>query len=148
MKLLKKSLVAIMTVVMLVAPISSAMAPIETYAATTEASKIDAGEIKKPKISNNKKETKKNSVTIKIGKTKSAAGYEIQYSTKKNFKDAKKTSAKYDATSKTIKNLKKNTTYYVRVRAYKKVTVVVDGKKQTIKIYTGWTTVKVKTSKK
>ncbi len=54
--------------------------------------------------------------------TRQVSGYEIQYSLNKKFKGAKTvTVAKKTATSKTIKNLKVNRKYYVRVRTYKKV---------------------------
>ena len=49
-------------------------------------------------------------------------GYKIQYSLKKNFKKAKtKTVKKVSTISLTIKNLKSNKKYYVRIRAYKVV---------------------------
>ena len=53
-------------------------------------------------------------------KVKGAAGYQIKYSLKKNFKGAKtKNVAK--KTKLTITGLKKNKVYYVKVKAYKKV---------------------------
>ena len=49
-------------------------------------------------------------------------GYVIEYSTKKNFKNSKKYIISNRYTSKkTIKGLKKNTKYYVRIRTYKKI---------------------------
>lgn len=49
-------------------------------------------------------------------------GYQIQYSAKKNFKGAKTVTIKNNKTTKTtIKSLKKETTYYVRIRTYKTV---------------------------
>ncbi len=45
-------------------------------------------------------------------------GYQIQYATNKNFKSAK--TKKATSSSVTLKNLKKNKKYYVRVRAYVK----------------------------
>lgn len=60
-----------------------------------------------------------------------ASGYEIQYSTSKNMKNAKTVTVnKNSATSKTVKGLKASKTYYVRIRTYK----AVSGKK----IYSGW----------
>lgn len=51
--------------------------------------------------------------------TKNNSGYEIQYSTKKNFKSKKSVWInKTSKVAKTIKNLKKNTKYYVRIRTY------------------------------
>lgn len=64
-----------------------------------------------------------------------ATGYQIAYSTNKNFKGAKNVSVKKAATTKkVVSKLKKGKTYYVKVRAYK----TVKGKKQ----YTGWSKVK------
>ncbi len=61
--------------------------------------------------------SKKIKVTLKK-KVSGAKGYEIKYTTDKKFKKSVKTvtTAK---TSKTISKLKKNKTYYVKVRAYK-----------------------------
>lgn len=70
--------------------------------------------IKSAKISKNK-------LNVRWGKDSKAKGYEIQYSTNKNFKKGvttvtlkKKTKVSY-----TSKKLKKGKKYYVRVRAYK-----------------------------
>lgn len=63
----------------------------------------------------------KRKFTAKIAKQKTqTTGYEIQYSTSKKFKGAKKVTLKNSATSKTVKKLKRNKKYYVRVRTYKK----------------------------
>lgn len=59
---------------------------------------------------------KKAKITIK--KVSKATGYQITYSTNSKFKNA--SSVKTTKTSYTIKNLKKKT-YYVKVRAYRKV---------------------------
>ena len=69
--------------------------------------------------------------TIKWAKVKEAAGYQVQYSTSKKFKNSKTVSTK--KTSVTLKKLKKKT-YYVKVKAYK-----LDGKK---KVYGKWSKVK------
>ena len=65
----------------------------------------------------------KKSLKVTVGKqTKEVTGYEIQYSTSKKFKSAKKvTIKKAKTTSATIKKLKAKKTYYVRVRTYKPV---------------------------
>lgn len=60
---------------------------------------------------------KKAKVTFQ--KVSKASGYQIIYSTSKSFKNVKKVNVK--KTSYTIKKLKKGKTYYVRVRAYRKV---------------------------
>lgn len=58
-------------------------------------------------------------ITIKVKKLKGVK-YEVQYTTKKNsWKNAKKKSFK--SAKFTLKGLKKRATYYIRVRAYKKV---------------------------
>lgn len=56
---------------------------------------------------------------MKLANLGSADGYQIQYSLKKNFKNAKKIRKK--SANVTIKKLKKNRRYYVRVRVYGKV---------------------------
>lgn len=87
-----------------------------------------------PKASKGKKSFK---VTWK--KASGAAGYEIQYATDSKFKKNKKTVTIKNAktTSATVKKLKSGKTYYIRIRAYKKV----NGKK----VYSGYTkTIKIK----
>lgn len=74
----------------------------------------------------------KGKIKVKWKKSTAAKGYQLQYSTNKKFKSKKtKTTSK---TSLTIKKLKKKKTYYIRVRAYKKV----NGKKT----YGKWSSVK------
>ena len=70
-------------------------------------------------------------------KAKGIQGYEIQYSTDKNFKeDATKTVSinKVKTTSKTIKRLKPKTNYYVRIRTFTK--------KKGEKVYSKWSKTK------
>jgi len=68
---------------------------------------------------------------VSVKKNSKASGYEIQYSTSKKFTNAKiKTISSYKKTSTTIKGLKAQKNYYVRVRTYKKV----GGQK----IYSNW----------
>jgi len=63
------------------------------------------------------------------------SGYQIQYSVYKSFKNAKKVTVKgYKTGARTVKDLKANKKYFVRVRAYK----VVDGKKY----YSKWSETK------
>ncbi len=68
------------------------------------------------------KNVKGKKVKVTIRKVSKATGYEIKYSTKKSFKNAKK--VKTTKTSYVIKKLKKKQYYYVKVRAYR----VVNGK--------------------
>ena len=65
---------------------------------------------------------KSKSFTVKWKKQPSVSGYQVQYSTSKKFtkKTTKmKTVKKASATSLSVKKLKANKTYYVRVRTYK-----------------------------
>lgn len=72
----------------------------------------------KPTISSVKNKKAKQ-MTVKLKKKVSGAkGYEMVYTTDKNFKKSKKT-VRFTSTSKTVKSLKKGKTYYVKVRAYK-----------------------------
>ncbi|MDO5156005.1 MAG: leucine-rich repeat protein [Eubacteriales bacterium] len=67
------------------------------------------------------KNTKEKKLTICYNKIKNADGYQIQYSTKKDFKNAKmKDITKAQVT---LANLKKYQTYYVRIRPYKFVSL-------------------------
>jgi len=73
--------------------------------------------------------------------TSQTTGYQIQYSTNKNFKSAKTvTVSKNKTTSKTISKLKAKKKYYVRIRTYKTV-----GK---TKYYSSWSKVKSVTTKR
>ena len=66
---------------------------------------------------------KSKSLKVKVKKqTSQTSGYQIQYSTSKKFSSAKTVTIKSNkTTSSTIKKLKGNKKYYVRVRTYKKV---------------------------
>ena len=71
----------------------------------------------------------KTSVTVKWNKQDvQTTGYQIQYSTDKNFKTASSIKVDKSKTSTTIKNLKKNKRYYFRIRTYK-------SKKTTVNYY-------------
>ena len=72
----------------------------------------------KPAISS-VKNSKSKKITVKLKKKVSGAkGYEMIYSTDKKFKKSAKT-VRFSSLSKTVSKLKKGTTYYVKVRAYK-----------------------------
>lgn len=88
----------------------------------------------------NKPKAGKKQISISWKKSSNAAGYEIQYSTNKNFKKGNKsvTVKGKNSTSTTLKGLKSNKTYYVRVRSYK--TVKIKGK--ATKVYSSWSKVK------
>lgn len=64
----------------------------------------------------------KKQIKVKWAKVKSVAGYEIQYSTSKDFsKSVKSVTVSSKSTSKIIKGLKSGKTYYVRISSYKTV---------------------------
>ncbi|MCM1115236.1 MAG: secretory protein, partial [Clostridium sp.] len=69
-------------------------------------------------------------------------GYQIQYSTDKNFKKNNKTVtvSSNKTTSKTISKLSGKKKYYVRIRTYKTVSGT--------KYYSSWSSVKTVTTKK
>ncbi len=97
----------------------------------------------KPKATSISKLTAgKKKFTIKWKKqTSQTTGYQIQYSTNKNFKSAKTvTVSKNKTTSKSITKLKAKKKYYVRIRTYKTV-----GK---TKYYSSWSKAKAVTTKK
>ena len=73
-------------------------------------------------------------------------GYQVQYSTNKNFKKGNKTVtvSKNKTTTKSVSKLSAKKKYYVRVRTYK--TVKINGKN--VKLYSGWSKAKSVTTKK
>jgi regulator of sigma D len=76
---------------------------------------IAAPKIKKLKA--NKVKGKKASVTVNIKKVKGAKRYVVEYSTNSKFRDYDSVSTK--KTTVTLKKLKKNKKYYIRVYATK-----------------------------
>lgn len=94
--------------------------------------------IAKPKL-NSAKSTSKKKIKASWSKVKGASGYQVMWSTYKNFsKNYKTKSVKAKYSSKTVTTAQSKKTYYVRVRAYK----IINGKK----VYSPWSnTKKVKT---
>ena len=84
----------------------------------------------------NKLTAKSKAIIVKLNRSlQQSTGYEIQYSTKKNFSGAKtKVIKSYKTSSVTLTGLKAKTTYYIRIRTYK----TVDG----VKYYSNWCTYK------
>lgn len=82
------------------------------------------------------KSAKKAQLTVKWKKNAKATGYELQYSTDKNFKKNVKTATvtKAATTSKTLTKLSAGKKYYVRIRTYKTVSKV--------KYFSAWSAVK------
>lgn len=75
-----------------------------------------------PSVSKIKKcsvKAKKKALSISWKKLKGVSGYEIQISTNKKFKKVKTLQIKKNKVSCTIKKLKSNKKYYVRIRGYK-----------------------------
>lgn len=94
---------------------------------------INASDYTKAPTLKSLKNKKKLKLQVKFSKSKYVSGYNIQYSTSKNFKKPKKIST--SKTTVTIKkSIKKKKTYYVRVRAYR----IYAGKKR----YSVWSNVK------
>lgn len=94
--------------------------------------------IANPKL-NSAKSASKKKIKAYWSKVKGASGYQVMWSTYKNFsKNYKTKSVKAKYSSKTVTTAQSKKTYYVRVRAYK----TINGKK----VYSQWSnTKKVKT---
>lgn len=93
--------------------------------------------INPPKTSLTKTSVRKKEFTVYWKKqAKQTTGYQIQYSTNSQFKKGNKavTVSKTGTTSKKITGLKRKTTYYVRIRTFKKI-----GKTT---FYSGWSAAK------
>ncbi len=91
-----------------------------------------------PKVAKVKKfkaKAQKKRLLLTWKKNPKASGYQIQISTKKNFKKAKKISVKKSKTKYKIAKLKQEKKYYVRIRAYQSYKTR-DGKKK--KAYGKW----------
>ncbi|MBR5428153.1 MAG: leucine-rich repeat protein [Clostridia bacterium] len=75
------------------------------------------------------------SLNVKWTKNESASGYQIQYATNSSFTGAKTVTVKYAVSlSKTISDLTKGSTYYVRVRVY--------ATREEVNFYSAWSAVK------
>ena len=82
---------------------------------TSKTFKIVPETVKKLTVKNNGRQKAK----VRWKKVSQASGFEIQYATNKSMKKAKTVTVK--KTSKVLSKIKKNKTYYVRVRAYKTI---------------------------
>lgn len=85
-------------------------------AAIKKSNTVAASKVTKLKANKVKKNAKKATVNFTVKKV-NGAKYQVQYATKKNMKGAKSVTVK--KTKGVIKNLKKGTKYFVRVRAIK-----------------------------
>lgn len=97
----------------------------------SEQKEIDKAAVKNVSL----KSTSKGKVSVSFSQSaKKVDGYEIQYSTSKNFTKSTTSSVKTKKESATLKNLKAGKKYYVRVRAYKNVSgITVYGKYSSVK---------------
>lgn len=129
---IKRLLCGVLAAVVLVAsaPAATPVAAATKAAATSSTPKQEVT-VKKPAKVNCT--AKKKAIRVSIKKVSGATGYQIQYSTKKNFKSSRKTITT-KKTVYTINKLGAKKVYYVRVRAYK----TVKGKK----VYSKWTATK------
>ena len=116
-------------------PMNTPKPSVEPSAKPTPSSTVTVAKPKKVSVTKAKPAKKK--VTVKWKKVAKADGYQVQYSTKKNLKNAKKVFVK--GTSKEIKKLKSKKTYYIRIRAYKN-----NGSKKVYGAYSKKIKVKVK----
>ena len=88
-----------------------------------------------PKGTSIKKATKKTkAITIKWKKNADCSGYQIRYSTKENYSNAKTIIVNRNKTKYTIKGLKSVTKYYIQIRCYNLI-------KQS-RCYSSWSKVK------
>ena len=107
-----------------------------TFKGNYEGSKELTYQIKPKEVSLKKLTKGKKQFKATWGKnTTETTGYQVQYSTKKDFSSGNKiaTIKKNKTTGTTIKKLKNNKKYYVRIRTYKTV--------KDKKIYSGWSKV-------
>ncbi|MBR1693309.1 MAG: leucine-rich repeat domain-containing protein [Lachnospiraceae bacterium] len=101
--------------------------------------------VKVPSVAKVKKlkvTAKKKAITVTWKKAAGVNGYQIQVSTKKNFKGAKTTAIKKTKVKYTASKLKSKKKYYIRIRAYK---TYKDAAGKTQKAYGKWVTVNIKT---
>ena len=102
---------------------------------TTKPDKVTVPNVAKVKVV--KVTAGKKKLVLKWKKSSGVSGYQLQISTKKNFKGAKKISISKSRNKYAKKNLKSRKKYYIRIRAYKTYRNA-DKKKQ--KVYGKWTT--------
>lgn len=106
----------------------------------TEQNKVTVPSVKK--VKSVKVTGRKKKLHLKWKKSSGVSGYQIQISTKKNFKGAKKISISKSKNTYTVKGLKAKKKYYIRIRAYK---TYKDANKKTQKVYGKWVTINKKT---
>lgn len=97
------------------------------------------------KVSNLKAAAQSKALKLTWKKSSSISGYEIMYSTSKNFTSEKTVKVSKNKTSYMIKSLKGGKKYYVKIRAYKNYT---DELGQKVTAEGAWSNVVSKTTKK
>ena len=99
--------------------------PVKIATKTTSKTNTTNPVVKTKKATIKKLTSKKKALKVTWKKVSGAKGYEIKLATNKKFTKNKKTVKvkKGSATSKTIKKLKSKKKYFVKIRAYKKVTI-------------------------
>ena len=141
----RKGMAALVTIALVGS--TMALAPSAAYAADKGSDQTpknaSMAKVQKAKTKISKLSSDQKSITVKwkkLGSSK-ADGYQVRYATNKAFKKAKTVKAKKASTAKAVlkKGVKPFTTYYVQVRAYKKV-----GKKT---VYSQWSATKTATTK-
>lgn len=105
-------------------PTPTTKKPVNTVK-TTAPTKPTKPVVKTKKATIKKLTPKKKALKVTWKKVSGAKGYEIKLATNKKFTRNKKTVKvkKGSATSKTVKKLKSGKKYFVKIRAYKKVTI-------------------------
>ena len=94
------------------------------------------------KVKSFRAKAEKKKLELTWEKLSGAAGYQIQISTKRNFKGANKISISKSKKTYTKKGLKSKKKYYIRIRAYM---TYKDADNKTKKVYGKWTTISKKT---
>lgn len=141
----RKGMAALVTVALVGS--TMALAPSAAYAADKGSDQTpknaSLAKVQKAKTKISKLSSDQKSITVKWKKLSSskADGYQVRYATNSAFKKAKTVKAKKASTTSTKLTTSVNpfTTYYVQVRAYKKV-----GKKT---VYSQWSATKTVTTK-
>ena len=107
----------------------------DTTGTVNTADRVSVGKVSSVKA----KSKSRKKITVSWKQVQKADGYEIQYSLKKNMSKAKWKTVSAKKAGATLKGLKRNRKYYIRVRAFRNV----NGKK----IYGPWSAKKSKKAK-
>lgn len=89
------------------------------YRSASYSNRAKASKLPSTVVAKSLERTSSSSITITWKKVSGATGYEIDYATQSNFKNAKTVKVSKYTTSKVLKKISASKTYYVRVRAIK-----------------------------